>query len=66
MASGFSSFSISESVKNSAIKYINTQEEHHRQLSFNNDLKIFLKNMELNLIPKKKSRLILCRHPAGA
>ena len=54
MASGFSSFSISESVKNSAIKYINTQEEHHRQLSFNNDLKIFLKKHGIEFDPQKK------------
>ena len=52
MASGFSSFSISESVKNSAIKHINSQEEHHRRLSFNDELKIFLEKHGIEFDPK--------------
>ena len=40
--SGFSCFSVSESVKNSLVSYIDKQEEHHKRIPFKQELKIFL------------------------
>ncbi len=38
---GFSCFSVSESVKEDVIKYIDSQEKHHRRFPFEHELKIF-------------------------
>ena len=40
---GFGSFSIGISGVDDTIRYIQTQEEHHRQRSFREELEIFLK-----------------------
>ena len=46
--SGFSCFSVSESVKDPLIRYINKQENHHKRIPFKDELKIFLKKHEIN------------------
>jgi putative transposase len=46
--SGFSCFSVSESVKNSLISYIGTQEEHHKRIPFQDELKIFLEKHRID------------------
>ena len=40
--SGFSSFSVSESSAKSVIRYIENQQEHHRAVTFEEELKSFL------------------------
>ena len=40
---GFGSFSIGVSVVDDTVRYIQTQEEHHRQRSFREELEMFLK-----------------------
>lgn len=40
--SGFSSFSVSESASKQVIKYIKNQQEHHRLVTFEEELKAFL------------------------
>ncbi|RKY12734.1 MAG: IS200/IS605 family transposase [Planctomycetota bacterium] len=40
--SGFSSFSVSESAAGQVIRYIENQQEHHRTVSFEEELKTFL------------------------
>jgi REP-associated tyrosine transposase len=45
---GFSCFSVSESTKDSVIKYIDNQEEHHKRISFQDELKIFLEKNSIN------------------
>jgi hypothetical protein len=40
--SGFSSFSVSESAVESVIRYIDNQQEHHRLVTFEEELKSFL------------------------
>ena len=39
---GYSTFSVSASVKESVIKYINGQVEHHRKMSFEEELHVLL------------------------
>lgn len=39
---GFSCFSVSESIKNDVIRYIEQQEEHHKRIPFKDELKMFL------------------------
>lgn len=38
---GFSCFSVSESVKEDIIRYIDSQQEHHRRFSFVDEVKMF-------------------------
>jgi len=45
---GFSCFSVSESAKNSVMKYIENQEEHHKRISFKDELKIFHEKNSIN------------------
>lgn len=40
--SGFSSFSVSESAAEQVIRYIENQQEHHKKISFEEELKSFL------------------------
>lgn len=40
--SGFSSFSVSESAAKHVIRYIENQQEHHKTVSFSDELKSFL------------------------
>ena len=41
--SGYSAFSVSQSQKNRVRVYIETQEEHHRKLSFQDEFRLLLK-----------------------
>ena len=45
---GFSCFSVSESAKDSVIKYIDNQEKHHKRISFKDELKMFLQKNNIN------------------
>ncbi|MDD5599417.1 MAG: IS200/IS605 family transposase [Victivallaceae bacterium] len=49
---GFSCFSVSESAKNSVIKYIDNQENHHKRISFKEELKIFLEKHKIDFDPE--------------
>jgi REP element-mobilizing transposase RayT len=40
---GFGAFSIGVSGVDATMRYINTQEEHHRQRTFREELEVFLK-----------------------
>jgi hypothetical protein len=48
--SGYSCFSASESIKRNIVLYIEKQNEHHKKLSFGDELKMFLKkhNIDFN------------------
>lgn len=45
---GYSAFSVSPSQKQGVLDYIASQEEHHRRLSFQEELLLFLKKHEIN------------------
>lgn len=46
-AKGYAAFSISESILNKVVKYINEQEEHHRVKSFSEEYDDFLEKYNL-------------------
>ena len=46
--SGFSCFSVSESIKNAVIEYIDGQEQHHLKVSFSDELKKFLEKHQVD------------------
>ena len=48
---GFSCFSVSESAKNAVMKYIEKQEEHHKRISFKDELKMFLEKHDIDFDP---------------
>jgi putative transposase len=50
--SGFSSFTVSESSVNSVRKYIETQQEHHRKITFAEKLKSFLERHGIQYDPE--------------
>lgn len=47
---GFSCFSVSESVKEDAVKYIDSQEEHHKRFPLGHELKMFYDKNKLDLV----------------
>lgn len=49
---GFGSFSIGVSGVDDTVRYIQTQEEHHRQRSFREELEIFLKKHGYDYAPE--------------
>ncbi len=50
--SGYSAFSVSQSVVDTTRAYINNQEEHHKRMSFEQELKRFLDLYGVNYDPK--------------
>jgi len=51
--SGFSSFSVSESAVKSVMQYIENQQEHHRVVSFEEELKSFLDKHGIDYDPAR-------------
>ena len=51
--SGFSSFSVSESAVESVVRYIENQAEHHRAITFEEELKAFLDKNGVNYDPMR-------------
>ena len=51
--SGFSSFSVSESASESVVQYINHQQEHHKLVTFEAELKTFLEKHGINYDPER-------------
>ena len=49
---GYSAFSVSYSGVNDVSKYIKSQQEHHKTVSFAEELKIFLAKHKINYDPK--------------
>ncbi len=49
--SGFSSFSVSESAAEHVIRYIESQQEHHKTVTFEEELKSFLDKHGINYDP---------------
>ena len=47
MQEGFGAFSVSQSMVDKTIKYINEQENHHAKISFKNEYLDFLKTYEI-------------------
>ena len=45
---GYAAFSVSDSVKDTVVKYIQNQKEHHRSLSFKEEVIKFLKKYDLD------------------
>jgi len=48
---GFSCFSVSESVKDDVIKYIDCQEEHHKRFPLGEELKMFFEKNKVSPLP---------------
>lgn len=49
---GYSSFSVSESAVEQVIRYIENQQEHHKTVSFEEELKLFLEKHGINYDPE--------------
>jgi REP element-mobilizing transposase RayT len=50
--SGFSSFSVSESACDSVVRYVDNQQEHHKLVTFEEELKTFLDKHGIAYDPK--------------